>query len=121
MVTQVLPSSVIDVREYIDARGRSPYAKWFNRLPAQAAAKMAVAVTRMHQGNLSNVKGIGEGVLEYRIDWSGLSHLLRPRRRDHDHLARRRHQATAGPGYRPRQEVLERLPPAKNTGVAPWL
>jgi putative addiction module killer protein len=30
---------------------------------------MAVAVTRMHQGNLSNVKGIGEGVLEYRIDW----------------------------------------------------
>ena len=69
MVTQVLPSSVIEVREYIDARGRSPYAKWFNRLPAQAAAKMAVAVTRMHQGNLSNVKGIGEGVLEYRIDW----------------------------------------------------
>jgi putative addiction module killer protein len=35
----------------------------------QAAAKVAVAVNRMSQGNLSNVKGVGEGVLEYRIDW----------------------------------------------------
>ena len=60
---------MIDVVEYLDARGRSPYAKWFDRLPAQAAAKVAVAVNRMSQGNLSNVKGVGEGVLEYRIDW----------------------------------------------------
>ena len=60
---------MIDVVEYLDARGRSPYAKWFDRLPAQAAAKVAVAVNRMSQGNLSNVKGVGEGVLEYRIAW----------------------------------------------------
>jgi putative addiction module killer protein len=69
MVTLALPSSVIEVLEYIDARGRSPYARWFGRLPAQAAAKVAVAVTRMSHGNLSNVKSVGEGVLEYRIDW----------------------------------------------------
>jgi putative addiction module killer protein len=62
-------AAAIDVREYIDARGRFPYAKWFDRLSAQAAAKVTVAVSRMHQGNLSNVKGVGEGVLEYRIDW----------------------------------------------------
>ena len=24
---------------------------------------------RLEQGNLSNAKGVGEGVLEYRIDW----------------------------------------------------
>jgi putative addiction module killer protein len=60
---------VIRVVEYVDARGRSPYARWFNRLPAQAAAKVTVAVTRMGLGNLSNVKGVGAGVLEYRIDW----------------------------------------------------
>jgi putative addiction module killer protein len=60
---------VIHVVEYLDARGRSPYARWFDRLPAQAAAKVAVAITRMSQGNLSNVKGVGEGVLEFRIDW----------------------------------------------------
>ena len=38
-------------------------------LPAQAAAKVAVAVTRMSHGNLSDVTGGGEGVLERRIDW----------------------------------------------------
>jgi len=34
-----------------------------------AAAKVAVALARLEQGNLSNVKTVGEGVLEYRIDW----------------------------------------------------
>ena len=28
---------------------------------------MTVAIARLEQGNLSNVKGVGEGVLEYRI------------------------------------------------------
>ena len=27
------------------------------------------ALARLEQGNLSNAKGVGEGVLEYRIDW----------------------------------------------------
>jgi len=26
-------------------------------------------LARLEQGNLSNAKGVGEGVLEYRIDW----------------------------------------------------
>jgi putative addiction module killer protein len=60
---------VIDVREYIDAKDRSPYRVWFERLSAQAAAKVAIAVTRMSQGNVSNVKGVGEGVMERKIDW----------------------------------------------------
>ena len=69
VVTHMLPSGVIDVLEYIDVRGRSPYARWFDRLPAQAAAKVTVAKTRMREKNLSNVKSVGQGVLEYRIDW----------------------------------------------------
>ena len=60
---------MIDVREYNDGRGRSPYAAWFNRLNAQAAAKVATAVTRLAQGNFSNVKGVGSGVFECRIDF----------------------------------------------------
>src|SRR4029077_19489727 len=61
----------IDVRvlEYNDTSGRSPYKDWFDGLNAQAAAKVAVAVTRMGLGNLSNVKPAGEGVLEFRIDF----------------------------------------------------
>jgi putative addiction module killer protein len=60
---------VIEVREYLAADGTSPYAKWFNSLHSQAAAKVTIAVTRMAQGNLSNAKSIGAGVQEYRIDF----------------------------------------------------
>jgi putative addiction module killer protein len=60
---------VVEVLEYIDAQGRSPYARWFDRLPAQAAAKVVTAVTRMAQGSQSNLAGVGEGVLERKIDW----------------------------------------------------
>jgi len=60
---------MIDVREYNDPRGRSPYADWFNRLNAQAGVKVATALTRLAQGNWSNVKGVGSGVFEHRIDF----------------------------------------------------
>ena len=60
---------MIEVREYLDAEGNSPYGRWFDGLNAQAAAKVAIAVTRMAQGNLSNTKGVGAGVTECRIDF----------------------------------------------------
>ncbi len=55
------------VAEYLDRDGDSPFANWFNSLDARAAAKVSVAIVRMEQGNLSNVKGVGKGVFEYRI------------------------------------------------------
>jgi putative addiction module killer protein len=58
---------MIDVREYLDRDGHSPYAQWFDHLNAPAAAKVAAAITRIAQGNLSNVKGVGGGVFEYKI------------------------------------------------------
>ena len=60
---------MIDVREYVDRRGRSPYATWFDRLNAEAAAKVATAVTRISLGNFSNVEGIGSAVFEYKLDF----------------------------------------------------
>ena len=59
----------MDVREFVDAAGRSPFAAWFDRLDVVAAAKVAVALTRLGLGNFSNVKGVGAGVQEYRIDF----------------------------------------------------
>jgi putative addiction module killer protein len=58
-----------EVREYLDRGGRNLYRGWFDRLNAQAAAKVATAVTRLALGNFSNVKGIGSGVFELRIDF----------------------------------------------------
>jgi putative addiction module killer protein len=60
---------MITIKEYVDTKNRSPYAKWFNRLNAAAAARVVTALVRMEQGNFSNTKGIGAGVLEYRIDF----------------------------------------------------
>lgn len=59
----------MEIREFLDGAGASPFADWFNDLDAQAAAKVTVALARIEQGNLSNVKSVGAGVQEYRIDW----------------------------------------------------
>lgn len=59
----------MEIREFLDARSGSPFASWFDGLDPQAAAKVTVALTRMERGNLSNAKGVGGGVQEYRIDW----------------------------------------------------
>ncbi|MGH8338122.1 MAG: type II toxin-antitoxin system RelE/ParE family toxin [Gammaproteobacteria bacterium] len=59
----------MDIREYLDARGRSRYKSWFDGLNAQAAAKVAIALTRLALGNFSSVKGVGSGVYELRIDF----------------------------------------------------
>ena len=58
-----------ELRYYLASDGGSPFEKWFAELNAAAAAKVAVALARLEQGNLSNAKAVGEGVLEYRIDW----------------------------------------------------
>jgi putative addiction module killer protein len=60
---------MIDLREYLDPSGRSDYAEWFDALNAQAAARVATALTRLVQGNFSNVKGVGSGIFEYKIDF----------------------------------------------------
>ncbi len=58
----------IRVEEYIRPDGSSPYGDWFDRLDAQAAAKVTTAKLRMELGNTSNVKWFA-GIGEYVIDW----------------------------------------------------
>jgi putative addiction module killer protein len=69
MVPHVLPFVMVEVREYLDRSGRSPFAAWSDRLNREAAAKVAAALARMQQGNFSNAKGVGAGTYEYRIDF----------------------------------------------------
>jgi putative addiction module killer protein len=60
---------MIDVREYLAPDGRSPYGSWFDQLNPQAAAKVATGVTRLASGNFANVKGVGSGIFECKIDF----------------------------------------------------
>ena len=62
-------SLMFELRGYIDENGRKRFALWFERLNAIAAAKVTIALTRMERGNHSNAKGVGAGVLEYKIDF----------------------------------------------------
>ncbi len=56
------------IKELLLVNGDSPFAEWFASLEALAAAKVRVAVTRMEQGNLSNVEWF-RGIGELKIDW----------------------------------------------------
>ncbi len=58
----------MELRGYIDERGKKRFAVWLNGLNPIAAAKVTIALARMENGNLANVKGVGAGVFEYRID-----------------------------------------------------
>ena len=60
---------MIEIREYLDSDGQSPFAKWFDDLDAKAALKVNAYVTRIGQGNFSRVEGVGDGVYECKIDW----------------------------------------------------
>ncbi len=60
---------MVQVLEYLDQNGRSPFADWFNGLDAQAAAKVSTPQAKLGLGNWSNVKGVGGGVYECVIDF----------------------------------------------------
>jgi putative addiction module killer protein len=60
---------MVEVLEYLDQNGYSPFADWFNGLDAQASAKVSTAQTKLGLGNWSNVKGVGGGVYERVIDF----------------------------------------------------
>ena len=59
----------VQILEYVDAQGRSPYAAWFDDLSATSAARVAAALYRLQEGNFSSVKGVGSGVFERKIDF----------------------------------------------------
>ncbi len=44
-------------------------AEWYERLDSRAAAKVTTAIERMADGNLGDVKSVGQGVSERRIDY----------------------------------------------------
>jgi putative addiction module killer protein len=57
------------IEEFLTNEGISPFETWFLKLNAKAAAKVTTALARLEGGNTSNVKSVGAGVHEYRIDF----------------------------------------------------
>jgi putative addiction module killer protein len=59
----------IEIVEYLDENDHSPFGVWFDRLPATAAAKVVVVLNRINRGLLGDVKSVGGGVWERRVDF----------------------------------------------------
>lgn len=57
------------ILEYVDPSGRRPFRSWFDALDRAAALKVDVALRRLEQGNISDVKSVGAGIYEFRIDF----------------------------------------------------
>jgi putative addiction module killer protein len=60
--------NVFEIEE-CETDGCSPFGSWFDNLHATTAAKVAIAPMRLQTGNHSNVKFVGSGVAEYRINF----------------------------------------------------
>ena len=58
-----------EIREYIDANDRNHYREWLVSLDAGARARIVTSVLRMETGNFSNIKSVGSGVTELRLDF----------------------------------------------------
>jgi putative addiction module killer protein len=58
----------LKIVEYLEG-GVSPFGRWFTALNAPAAAKITTALYRLEQGHRSNIRSVGKGVLEYKIDF----------------------------------------------------
>ena len=70
----------MEIREYLTAEGRSPFARWFQKLDARAAVKVTVSLNRMERGtcptpgvwveslNTSSITALGTGsILAERV------------------------------------------------------
>jgi len=60
---------MIEIREYLGPDGRNLFGVWFDRLNSEAARRVTTALYQLRLGNFSNVKGVGGGVFECRIDF----------------------------------------------------
>jgi putative addiction module killer protein len=60
---------MIDIREYVRPDGRNLFGEWFDRLNSEAARRVTTALYRLGLGNISNLKAVGGGVSECRIDF----------------------------------------------------
>ena len=60
---------MLELREYLDESGRNPFRRWLSGLNLMARLRVRTALARLEAGNLSNVRGVGNGVLEYHVDF----------------------------------------------------
>ena len=56
------------IKEFV-REGSSLFQEWFDDLDSIAASKVTTALYRLQYGNFSNVRSVGSGISEYKIDF----------------------------------------------------
>jgi len=64
----VLPYAMVEVR-YYEEDGRAPFDEWFRSVDRSAQARITSAIARLEEGNTSNLKSVGNGVHELRLNF----------------------------------------------------
>ena len=57
-----------EVLEYLTASGISPFAEWRRTLDVRVRERIDRVIERFYDGNLGDHKGVGEGLVETRIN-----------------------------------------------------
>ena len=66
-----MENKLIELRIYQDSQGQSAFSDWLRGLPdRQARARIRVRLDRFSLGNPGDVKALGDGVYELRIDYA---------------------------------------------------
>jgi putative addiction module killer protein len=60
---------LIELLDYLDPSGRRPLRRWLDRLDPVTRARVARTLVQLSLGNLSEVKSVGGGVFERRLDF----------------------------------------------------
>ena len=60
---------MIDIRYYVDVGGNAPFAEWFAELEPGGERQDCACHCPHGARHFSNAKGVGEGVLECKIDF----------------------------------------------------
>jgi len=57
------------VKEYLTQEGKNPYRDWLETLDNPVKQRIQARILRFESGNLGDVKALGEGIFEARIDY----------------------------------------------------
>ena len=59
----------MQVQTYRARSGQCPFDDWYDGLDDNAISRVTMALARLANGQFGNVKPVGSGVLEFRIDF----------------------------------------------------